>query len=146
MSLNPSSHSTALLHLRSIHQDMNSKPNAIVQRADDVARRVVSTGVGISMQMLIGPDVAPHFLLRRFVIEPGGSMPKHTNRVEHGQYVVRGRAKVGIGDKVYDVQSGDVVFIPQGWPHWYKTEGNEAFEFLCVVPNVPDETTLLDRD
>lgn len=125
---------------------MQRSPKAIVQRADDVLREAVPTGTGISKQILIGPDIAPNFALRRFVIEPGGSMPRHTNQVEHEQYVRRGRAKVGIGDTVYEVKSGDVVFIPQGLPHWYQTEGDEAFEFLCAVPNLPDRTTVLDQD
>ena len=39
-------------------------------------------------------------------MEPGGGMPKHTNAVEHEQYVLTGRAKVGIGEKVYSVEAG----------------------------------------
>jgi quercetin dioxygenase-like cupin family protein len=82
--------------------------------------------------------------MRRFVIQPGGGMPNHTNLVEHEQYVLNGQAKIGIGDRVYAVQKGDVVFIPAGIPHWYQNTGEEPFEFLCMVPNMPDKTTLLD--
>ena len=73
-------------------------------------------------------------------------MPPHTNAVEHEQFVLRGRARVGIGDGVIEVRAGDVVFIPGGVPHWYEAGGDEPFEFLCVVPNAPDEITLLDKD
>ena len=38
------------------------------------------------------------------------------------------------------------MFIPGGVPHWYEASGDEPFEFLCVVPNAPDEITLLDDD
>jgi len=58
--------------------------------------------------------------------------------VEHEQYVLNGRAKIGIGDQVFEVQKNDIVFIPADVPHWYATIGNESFEFLCVVPNKPD--------
>ena len=71
-------------------------------------------------------------------------MPNHTNLVEHEQYVVSGRARIGIDDKVYEVQAGDVVFIPGEVPHWYQTLGNEPFEFLCIIPNKPDQTTIID--
>ncbi len=72
-------------------------------------------------------------------------MPAHTNTVEHEQYVLRGRAKIGIGDEVVEVEKDDVVFIPAGTPHWYQAEGDEPFEFICVVPNRPDEIQLLDE-
>ena len=41
-------------------------------------------------------------------------MPRHTNTVEHEQYVLRGHACIGIGEETYEVKTGDVVFIPEG--------------------------------
>lgn len=118
-----------------------------VKRADDVPARAVAAGQGTIRQVLIGPDEAPNFALRRFVMEPGGGMPRHTNQVEHEQYVLRGTATVGIGGETVKVEAGDVVFIPAGVPHWYRAEdGGEPFEFLCVVPNEPDEIQILDPD
>ena len=118
-------------------------PKPSVKHADDVAAQPVSAGTATTRQVLIGPDEGPHFALRRFIMQPGGGMPAHTNTVEHEQYVLRGRARVGIGDQVHDVQPGDVVFIPAGMPHWYRAEAGEPFEFLCVVPNLPDKTEVL---
>ena len=69
-------------------------------------------------------------------------MPLHTNTVEHVQYVLRGRARVRIGEQDYEVKTGDAVFIPALAPHSYETIGGEAFEFLCVVPHGPDEIKL----
>lgn len=114
-----------------------------VRRADDVRRDPVGAGKGTVRQVLIGPDEGPNFALRRFIMEPGGGMPPHTNTVEHEQYVLRGRAQIGIGDEVHDVRPGDVVFIPAGTPHWYAAEGTEPFEFLCVVPNAPDRIEIV---
>ena len=71
-------------------------------------------------------------------------MPNHTNTVEHEQYVLRGRARIGIGEQVMEVSADDVVFIPAGTPHWYETVGEEPFEFLCVVPNLPDRIDLVE--
>ena len=116
----------------------------LVKHANDVAMEPVAAGKGTSRQVLIGPDEAPNFALRRFIMEPGGGMPAHTNAVEHEQYVLRGRARIGIGDDVIEVQKDDVVFIPAGVPHWYSAEGDEPFEFLCVVPNLPDKIELVD--
>ena len=103
----------------------------------------VPAGSATSRQVLIGPDQGPNFALRKFIMEPGGGIPLHTNTVEHEQYVLRGRARLVIGDEVLEVKKDDVVYIPGGVPHSYQALGDEPFEFLCAVPNLPDETTLI---
>ena len=73
-------------------------------------------------------------------------MPKHTNTVEHEQYVLGGAARIGLRDEVIEVSRGDVIFIPGGVPHWYESLGPEDFEFLCVVPNGPDEIHIVEDE
>lgn len=115
-----------------------------VKHSQDIDANPVAAGRGVTMQMLISLDEGPNFAMRRFVIQPGGGMPNHTNQVEHEQYVLNGSAEIGIGEEVYKVQKGDVVFIPALVPHWYKNPGNTPFEFLCLVPNKADYTTILE--
>jgi quercetin dioxygenase-like cupin family protein len=103
----------------------------------------VPGGVKTTKQVLISAQEGPNFALRRFVMEPGGGMPRHTNTVEHEQYVLTGKARVGIDNHVFEVMKGDVVFIPENVPHWYQNIGDDTFEFLCIVPNKPDKTTIL---
>jgi len=109
-----------------------------VRRADDLPIEPVAAGEGTGKQVLIDGVTGPHFQMRRFIMQPGGGMPRHTNEVEHEQFVLKGRARIGIGGSTYDVQAGDVVFIPAGVPHWYRAGDAEPFEFLCMVPNLPD--------
>lgn len=116
-----------------------------VRRADDLPRDPVNAGSGTVRQVLIGPDEGPHFALRRFIMQPGGGMPIHTNTVEHEQYVLRGRATVWIGAETHQVSADDVVFIPAGIPHGYRAEGDEPFEFLCVVPNAEDRIEVVSK-
>ncbi|MDX1740487.1 MAG: cupin domain-containing protein [Rhodothermales bacterium] len=113
-----------------------------VKKSSQIAAEIVTAGSGTTRQVLIGPEEGPHFAMRKFVMDPGGGMPTHTNSVEHEQYVIRGAATVSIGDDVYQVGEGDVVFIPAGVPHSYRAS-DEGFEFLCIVPNGPDEIRLL---
>ncbi|HEX9692006.1 MAG TPA: cupin domain-containing protein [Gemmatimonadales bacterium] len=120
-----------------------SEIQMFLKHADDVPAEPVSAGTGTTRQVLIGPGEGPNFAMRRFIMEPGGGMPAHTNRVEHEQYVLRGRATVGIGSRVVEVRPGSVVFIPAGTPHWYRALGEEPFEFLCMVPNAPDHIELV---
>ena len=114
-----------------------------IKHANEMPTNVVGAGRDTTMQVLIGSDEGPYFAMRRFIIEPGGGMPLHTNEVEHEQYVLSGSARVQIGDDVHEVKAGDVVYIPGGVPHNYQA-GDDGFEFLCVVPNDPDEIALVD--
>ena len=114
-----------------------------VRTADSVAAEEVKAGTGTVRQVLIGPDQGPNFALRRFIMQPGGGMPRHTNTVEHEQYVLRGAATITLGDETHRVKAGDVVYIPAGQPHSYQAEGDEPFEFLCVVPNQQDVIELV---
>ena len=116
-----------------------------VKNRDSVPIETVEAGTKTFRQVLIGPEEGPNFAMRRFILEPGGGMPAHTNSVEHEQYVLRGRAKIGIGNETFEVNKNDVVFIPAGVPHWYRVEGTEPFEFLCIVPNLPDKVELLGQ-
>ncbi len=115
----------------------------VVKQADSVEMSEVAAGSATKTQVLIGAaDGAPNFALRRFRMGPGGGMPRHTNTVEHEQYVLRGRARVGIGDEVHEVGPDDVLFIPAQTPHFYDVV-EAPFEFICVVPNAPDRLEIL---
>jgi quercetin dioxygenase-like cupin family protein len=115
-----------------------------VKHTHDIESMTVQAGTDVTMQVLISADEAPHFAMRRFVIQPGGGMPNHINAVEHEQFVLGGKARIGIGGDVFEVSKGDVVFIPASSPHWYQNTGDEPFEFLCLVPNRPDTITILE--
>lgn len=106
----------------------------------------VAAGTETRTQVLIGADDgAPNFAMRRFVMGEGGGMPRHTNAVEHEQYVLRGRARVTIGDTVHEVQADDAVYIPAGMPHSYEVV-EAPFEFLCMVPNLPDTIEIVESE
>jgi quercetin dioxygenase-like cupin family protein len=107
-----------------------------VKRAGKAIPQEVDNAVKTQLEWLVDRhDGAPNFEMRRFTIEPGGRIPKHYHPdIEHEQYVLRGRYKVGIGDKVYEVGEGDSIYIPPGTPHWYENTGKGNAEFLCIVP------------
>ena len=124
---------------------MGMKENMTVKKVKDIQSQVVKNGDKTTIQVLISAQEGPNFAMRRFVMEPGGGMPNHTNTVEHEQYVLRGHARIGIGGEEIEVQAGEVVFIPEGVPHWYRNIGEENFEFLCMIPNKADVVKLIDE-
>ena len=122
----------------------HEKPG-VVKHADDVERQRVAAGTATETQVLFGSgDGVPNLAMRRFIMGEGGGMPRHTNTVEHEQFVLRGRARVGIGGEVHEVGPGDVLYIPAGVPHFYEVV-EARFEFLCMVPNAPDHIEVLEE-
>ena len=120
---------------------------AVVRRADDVSYEEVGAADGMRKGVLLDEsDGAPHFALRRFTLEPGASVPEHTNEVEHEQYVLEGEYVVGVGDEEYAVSAGDSILIPAGVVHWYRNEGDAEGAFLCAVPNGDDAIELVDSE
>lgn len=124
---------------------MSRKRSGVVRRSDAVERHVVGAGKETEFQVLLGKSEGmPHFAMRRFIMGKGGGMPRHTNTVEHGQYVLKGRARVTIGDDVHEVAAGSVLYIPAGAPHDYQVI-EAPFEFLCMVPHGEDRVELCDE-
>jgi len=120
-----------------------STPKPVVKRSNEIAYEAVGAAEGMSKGVLLDDsDGAPNFALRRFVLDPGASVPRHTNEVEHEQYVLEGEYVVGIEDEEYTVSAGDSLLVPAGVVHWYRNEGEEEGTFLCAVPNGDDEIKL----
>jgi quercetin dioxygenase-like cupin family protein len=113
-------------------KEMEYEPLSI---ADGVERAV----------MLDESDGTPNFRMRRYTLEPGAEVPKHTNEVEHEVYNVSGEYVVGIGDEEHVVSEGDTLLIPAGEVHWFRNVSDEESEFICVVPNGDTGTELVDN-
>lgn len=141
---------------------MNDSPSTpVVKRATDIEYEAVGAADGMSKGVLLDEsDGAPNFALRRFTLEPGASVPKHTNEVEHEQYVLAGSYTVGVremskpspadgeavdDDEEFTVNAGDSLLIPAGAVHWYRNDSELEGAFLCVVPNGDDSIDLLDE-
>jgi len=144
--------------------DADDAPRPLVRRAGEVEYEDVSAAPGLRRGVLVGEaDGAPNFAVRRFTLAPGAEVPKHTNAVEHEQYVLAGEYVVGLGagpetprvdgdavdgdgdgDGEYVVRPGDSLLIPAGTVHWYRNEGDEEGAFLCAVPTGDDAIDLVE--
>lgn len=122
-----------------------TETDALVRRGEDVTYESVDAAAGLQKGVLLGPsDGAPNFTLRRFTLDAGASVPRHTNAVEHEQYVLTGEYTVGLGEEEVRVGPGDALLIPAGTVHWYVNDGSEDAAFLCAVPNGDDTIRLLE--
>ena len=130
-------------------------PTPTIRDAASVQYETVDAADGLSRGVLIGADHgAPNFASRRFTLDPGANVPKHTNEVEHVQYVLDGSYVVGIegtdgepelGTGEHRVTPGDSLLIPSGTVHWYRNMGDKQGAFLCAVPHGDDEIELVEE-
>ena len=95
-----------------------------------------NSGAGsATRQILIGADEnSPNFHVRYFAVQPGGHTSLDQHAHEHGVYVLHGRARLRLENDEYELNTGDVVYIPGNEVHQFFASGQEAFGFLCVVP------------
>ena len=117
----------------------------LVRRHEEITYEAVDAADGLRKGVLVGEEHgAPNVAIRRFTLASGSEVPKHTNEVEHEQYVLAGEYVVGIGDEEYTVSAGDALHIPAGAVHWYRNEGDEDGAFICAVPTGDDEIRLAE--
>ncbi|WP_256402210.1 cupin domain-containing protein [Halorubrum salinum] len=125
--------------------DTPAVDGAVLKRTDAVDAETVDAAEGLTKRVLLDEsDGAPHFAMRRFELAAGAAVPRHTNEIEHEQYVLSGEYVVGIGDREHAVNPGDALLIPAGVEHWYRNEGDEPGSFICVVPNGDDAIELVE--
>lgn len=117
----------------------------MIRRPEEIEYEPQDAAPGLEKGVLIGEaQEAPNFRMRRFTLAPGASVPKHTNEVEHEQYVLEGEYVVGFEGEEHEIGPGDSLLIPSGTVHWYRNEGDEPAAFICVVPNGDDEIQVVE--
>ncbi|MFC4248050.1 cupin domain-containing protein [Natribaculum luteum] len=122
-----------------------TKPQPVIRRAAEIEYETVDLADGLRKGVVLADDQhTPHFNMRRFELDPGARVPRHTNEVEHEQYVLNGEYVVGIGDETHTVSAGDALLIPAGVEHWYRNDGDEPGAFICLVPKATDEITVTE--
>lgn len=124
----------------------DQRDSPAVRRAAEISYSRVDAASGLSKGILIDEeDGASNVALRRFELDAGATVPKHTNEIEHEQHVLDGEYVVGIGDTEYDVRAGDSIHIPANTVHWYRNESDSAGSFLCAVPTGDDSIDLVEE-
>ena len=118
----------------------------MIKNVNEFSSVDIAAAKGTSMQVLIGAEMAPNFAMRKFTIKSGGAMPLHTNSVEHEQYILAGEAKVILDGKEFVAKKDDVIYIPAGVAHSYEVQGDEDYEFLCLIPTTSEDCITLIKE
>jgi len=109
----------------------------IVRRYTDVSIEQIDAegAVGVSKRVLISAaDGAPNFIMRQFVIEPGGNTPYHTHNWEHEIYVLSGTGHVRHPDGIHAITAGSVALVLPNEEHGFVNTGDKPLVFLCSIP------------
>lgn len=108
----------------------------IVRNSEEIPKEPVDRSKDTYIQWLISSkDGAPNFVMRKFILYPGGRIPAHFHKdIEHEQYVLKGSYTLILDKKKYTVKKGDAIFIPPGATHEYINDSTEEAEFLCIIP------------
>ena len=86
--------------------------------------------------------------LRYFEMQPGGYSTLERHEHAHAVMIQRGRGRVLVGGRVFDVNEHDLVHIPAMTWHQFRAPDDAAFGFLCMVnaerdrPQLPGEDDL----
>lgn len=92
---------------------------------------------GVMKRVVIGvEDGAPHFIMRVFDVEPGGSTPFHAHSWEHEVYVLAGKGLAVSEKGETPIAKDSVIFVPPNEKHCFKNNGKEVLRFICVIPRV----------
>jgi len=92
---------------------------------------------------VLSPEQEKDFIVRKIFMQADGSMPNHTNEIQHQQYVLSGEAKVVVGNEVYHAKPGDFIYIPAGVNHYYEACYGIGYEFLCMITTQKDTLQML---
>ena len=125
--------------------DTHTRP--FVRASEDIEYEPVGAADGLRKGILVGEaEGGGNLAIRRFTLAPGGEVPRHTNEIEHEQYVLAGEYVVGVKGEEHTVSAGDAVHVPAGAVYWYRNESDKEGAFLCAVPAGDDEIRLVDGD
>ena len=82
-------------------------------------------------------DGARVYSMRVFRLGRGGYINRHKHPWEHEIFVLKGRMRIGVGNRSYEVGEGYFMYIPPNVEHDYTNIGDEEALFICVIPNKP---------
>jgi mannose-6-phosphate isomerase-like protein (cupin superfamily) len=90
---------------------------------------------GSLVRELMHPDVHGNARqsLAEALVPPGRETHLHLHRTtEEIYHVTEGSGRMIVGDREFDVRSGDTICIPPGTPHRLLNSGREPLKILCA--------------
>lgn len=110
----------------------------------------IVTPHGETIYEIVGQTVGEHtstHSVAHVIVDPGKSSIRHFHPgAEESFYILKGSARIEVGDESQDLRPGQIVLIPAPQPHKIYNVGAERLEFLavCVPAWEPSNTVWLE--
>ncbi|MQL54450.1 cupin domain-containing protein [Acidianus ambivalens] len=91
---------------------------------------------GAKIQWLITKNEGAHYAVRKFSLEKMGVIPMHAHKYQETVIITKGKCKVCVADKEFELKEGDYIFIDSQVKHAIMAE--DELEFFCVIDYVDD--------
>jgi len=102
---------------------------------------------GSEIREIVHPTVhgSTRSSLAEAIVQPGDTTALHRHRVtEEIYYVTAGQGEMTLGERRFEVRTGDAVLIPPGTAHCIRASGTHPLHILCVcAPAYSHEDTEL---
>ena len=106
-----------------------------VKHWTDVPAQAAEGAEGVTVRWVVNKqDGAPHFAMRVFEVQPGGSSPRHSHWWEHEVFVLEGQGVAAGAAGESPLSAGTVVLVPGGEMHQFRNTGDRVLRFICLIP------------
>ena len=95
-------------------------------------------------RIVFGPNgrFEDKFVVRNFRLQPGVEAKPHEHPWSHLITCLGGKGAFIIDGEVAPLTPGDWCYVPGGIIHFFRNEGEDVFEFQCIVPPEGDVNPL----
>lgn len=70
-------------------------------------------------------------------VEKGATVPKHIHADSDDYlYILEGKAKMRVGEEIYDIEKGSHITVPKGTEHWVFDVEKELFIYDIFSPPI----------
>lgn len=130
---NESSSVAAFQWIRKHHERLGPLPESFVTHDDDVTPTPMpdTNGAWATSRFVAGTDLRHDMHVNIVTFQPGGSIPfAETHVMEHGLYVLQGKAVYRLNDDWVEVEAGDYIWMRAFCPQACYAGGPEPFRYL----------------
>ena len=90
---------------------------------------------GVEMKVLISPAEGwDGWVMREFILEPGGNTPRHIHDWPHINYIHEGEGTLFLKGEEHALVPGAFAYVPAGAEHQFRNTGTGKFRFMCIIP------------
>jgi quercetin dioxygenase-like cupin family protein len=88
----------------------------------------------VFVRPLIGPEVAPSFIMLMLEVAPGGNTPDHNHEWEEEIFIVAGEGILKTEEGEKQLRVGDALIIDRNMQHQFVNTGDGPLLFICIIP------------